>query len=140
MRKFLISAAILSVVAAATPAAAQYYPQRGYDRDYGYQNPGYQHAGEQRIDMQLANLHQRIDRAYQRRLISANEARRLHRQVEQVDRLEDRYSRNGLTRWEMQDLRNRVQYLRQNLRFERQEGRYDRYSDRHDRYSDRYDD
>jgi hypothetical protein len=90
--------------------------------------------------MQLANLHQRIDRAYQRRLISANEARRLHRQVEQVDRLEDRYSRNGLTRWEMQDLRNRVQYLRQNLRFERQEGRYDRYSDRHDRYSDRYDD
>jgi len=128
MRKFLISAALLSVAAAATPAAAQYYPQ-----GYGY---GYQQPREQRIDMQLASLHQRIDRAYQRRLISGNEARRLHRQVQQVDRLEDRYSRNGLSRWEAQDLRNRVQYLRQNLRFERQEGRYERYSDRYDRYDD----
>lgn len=134
MRKFLIAAAMLSNVAgAAAPAAAQYYPQaRGYG--YGY-NQG------QNINNQLAQLAQRIDRAYQRRLISPNEARRLQRQVDRIDWLFDRYARNGLSQSERYDIQNRIQNLRQRLRFERQEGRYQRQNDRFDdRYDDRWDD
>jgi TolA-binding protein len=130
MRKFLLSAVILSSVAtAAAPAAAQYNPQgRGYD--YGY-NHG------RGIDQQLNNISQRIDRAFQRRLISSGEARRLQREVDQIARQRDRYARNGFTPWERQDIQNRIQNLRQQFRFERQEGRYDRWDDRRD---DRYDD
>jgi TolA-binding protein len=135
MRKFLLSAvALTTVAAAAAPAAAQYYPQ---SRGYGY---GQNHNQGRGVDQQLANISQRIDRAFQRRLISGNEARRLQREVEQIDRLQDRYARNGLTQREQWELQNRVQNLRQQLRYERQEGRYDRYDDRRDdRYGDRRD-
>ena len=109
MRKFLISAMLLSTVAVATPAAAQY-------------NRGYGHQG-QNIERQLDQLEQRIDQLRDRRLISNNEARRLSRQAEQIDRLHDRYRRNGFTAWETRDLQSRVQNLRQSLRWERTEDR-----------------
>lgn len=138
MRKFLISSALISVAAAAAPAYAQYdgrYDDRRYDDRRYEDRRGYDdYRGGQRIDQQLAQISQRIDRAYQRRLISSNEARRLQREVEQLDRLEDRYSRNGLTGWERQDLQRRLQSLRQRLQWERQEGREDRRDDwRYDR-------
>ena len=126
MRKFLISAALLSSFAVAAPAAAQYRDSnrdydrgydRGYDRDY---NGGYR--SDDRIDHQIRQIEDRIRRAAANRQISGREANRLLRQADQIDRLEDRYSRNGLTQWEVRDLRNRVQNLRQQLRFERQDG------------------
>ena len=116
MRKFLISAMLLSTVAVATPAAAQY-------------NRGYGHQG-QNIERQLDQLEQRIDQLRDSRLISNNEARRLSRQAEQIDRLHDRYRRNGLTQREHWDLQNRVQNLRQQVQAERREGRDDRRDDR----------
>ena len=125
MRKFLISAALLSVAAAAAPASAQYdsrHDGRRYDDRRGYDD----FRGGERTDRQLAQISERIQRAYQRRLISSNEARRLQREVDQIDRLEDRYGRNGLSGWERQDLQRRVQHLRQSLQWERQEGRDDR--------------
>ncbi len=123
MRKFLISAVLLSSFAAAAPAAAQYRDRddrgydRGYDRDYdrGYRD-------DDRIDHQIRRIEDRIRRAAQNRAISGREAHRLLREADYIDRLEDRYSRNGLTRWEVQDLRQRVQNLRQQLRFERHDG------------------
>jgi hypothetical protein len=126
MRKFLISAALLSVAAAAAPAAAQDYGRYG-DR-YGY-GDRYDRGGRQ-IERQLGQIVERIDRAYQRRLISSNEARRLRNQANDIDRLYDRYSRNGLDWREQQDLQYRIQNLRQRLRWERQEGRWE---DRRDR-------
>ena len=114
MRKFLISAMLLSTVAVATPAAAQY--NRG-------------HQG-QNIERQLDQLEQRIDQLRDRRLISNNEARRLSRQAEQIDRLHDRYRRNGLTQREHWDLHNRDQNLRHQGQAERREGRDDRRDDR----------
>lgn len=136
MRKFLLSAIALSTVATvATPAAAQYYQGRqNYGQGYGYQN-------NQNINQQLAQLSQRVDRLYQRRLISSNEARRLTRQIDQIARLRDRYARNGINQNERYDLQNRIQYLRQQVREERQEGRYDRNDGRYDdRRYDRDDD
>ena len=129
MRKFLISAALLSVAAAAAPASAQYYDRYDDRRHYDNFRDG------ERTDRQLAQISDRIERAHQRRLISSNEARRLQREVDQIDRLEDRYSRNGLSGWERQDLQRRVQHLRQRLQWERQEGREDR---RYDRRYDRW--
>jgi flavin-dependent dehydrogenase len=128
MRKFMISAALLGVAVAATPAAAQYNQGRYGDRyeDRYEDRHGYDHRGGQQIERQLDRIVERIDRAYQRRLISANEARRLRGQANDIARLYDRYRRNGISGWEHQDLQRRIQSLRSRLQWERQEGRYDR--------------
>jgi Spy/CpxP family protein refolding chaperone len=132
MRKFLIPALLISAVAVSAPAAAQH--RGGYDP-----RPGYgQHHGGGGIERQIDQLEQRIDRLRDRRLISNREAQRLMRQAEDIDRLHDRYRRNGLSRYEHDDLMQRIQYLRQNIRYERQEGRQDRYDDRYDDRRDRW--
>lgn len=129
MRKLLVSAAlILSSAIAAAPAAAQYYPN---DNRYGYDRRGGQH-----IERQLYQLRQRVERAEDRDRLSPRERNQLLRQIYGIDRLYDRYRRNGLTRWEMQDIQNRVQHLRQRFRWERQDDRWD---DRRDRWDDRRD-
>lgn len=116
MRNVLISAALIATVATAVPAAAQYRDDRG---NYGY-NQG------QNINQQLRSLSQRIDQAYQRRLVSSREANRLQNEVQQIDRLYDRYRRNGITQREHYALQDRIQRVRQQIRWERQEGRQDR--------------
>jgi hypothetical protein len=127
MRKILMSAVMVgTLMSAAAPAAAQYGNRGGY----GYQGQG------QNIEQQLGQLQNRVDRLYQRRLISTNEARRLSREIEQTDRLYDRFRRNGLTRGEYGQIQYRVERLRAEIREERREGRDDR---RDDRYDDRYD-
>ena len=112
MRKLLISATLIGAASVAVPASAQPY-RGGYDQNY---------RNDDRIDHQIRQIEDRIRRAAEQRRISRGEAERLLRQARQIDQLEDRYSRNGLTQWEVQDLRNRVQDLRQQLRFERQDG------------------
>jgi len=117
MRKFLISALLIGATAVtAAPASAQY--GRG---DRGAYGGGYR--SDDGIDQQIRQIEQRIRTAMQNRTIDRREADRLLRQADQIDRLEDRYSRNGLTAYELRDLRQRVQNLRQQLRFERQDGR-----------------
>ncbi|HEY7809202.1 MAG TPA: hypothetical protein VIA98_02345 [Allosphingosinicella sp.] len=118
MRKFLISALALSAIAVSAPAAAQYRGGGGYNQ------------GGQGIERQIDQMERQIDRLRDRRLISANEARRLSRQAEQIDRLHDRYRRNGLSQGEHHDLMQRIQNLRQSVRYERREGRDDRRNDR----------
>jgi TolA-binding protein len=112
MRKLLIPAVLLGAAASVSvPASAQ--PYRGYQQNY---------VNDDRIDLRISEIRDRIRRAAAERRISRGEAERLLRQADQIDRLEDRYSRNGLTQWEVQDLRQRVQQLRQQLRFDRQDG------------------
>ncbi len=128
MRKVLMSAVLLgTLVSAAAPAAAQY--GGGYGGGYGGQ--GFQ---AQNVERQLDNLQQRVDNLFQRRLINSYEARRLSREIEQTDRLYDRFRRNGLTRGEFGEIQSRVERLRYEIRSERQEGRYDRRDDRRDRW------
>jgi len=124
MRKFIISAALISAAAIAAPASAQY--------GHGQARYGNSNYGGQSIERQLDQLEQRIHRARDRRLISNNEARNLLRQAEQIDRLHDRYRRNGLSQGEYHDLRHRIQNLRQRIQGERREGREDRRDDRRD--------
>jgi len=109
MRKFLISIAIASTALAAVPALAQNNGHRGaYNQGRG-------------IEARLDHLEDRIDRARDRRMISNQEARKLSFQAEQIDRLHDRYRRNGLTGWERQDLNRRLDMLQQRLRFDRRD-------------------
>lgn len=125
MRKVLISAALLTAFAAATPAAAQYGNyNRGYNQGYGYDD-GYRYNHGRDINRQVMQLRQRIDQAARRGLLSRNEANRLFRRAEQIDRLAYRYARNGLTPREHQDLQYRIHDLRQRLQAERREGRYE---------------
>ena len=112
MRKLIVAALIASTVAA--PAAAQY---RG-----GHDGRG-RSAG---IERQVDQLERQIDRLRDRRLISANEAFRLSRQAQQIDRLHLRYRRDGLSPREASDLQQRIVALRDRVQDERQEGRHDR--------------
>ena len=111
MRKFLIPALIVASIAA--PSAAQ--DRGGYD----------QRRGGAGIERQIDQIEQQIDRLRDRRLISSNESQRLARQAEQIDRLHDRYRRDGLSRREYSELEQRIQTLRQRVQAERREGRYD---------------
>ena len=119
MRKILISAILLSSIAAA-PAAAQ-----RHDRGF-VAGPG--------IERELDQIERQIDRLRDRRLISGREANRLQREADQIDRLHDRFRRDGLTRGEVGQLQHRIERLRSELREERREGREDRRDDRRDRW------
>jgi hypothetical protein len=131
MRKILISAALISAASMAAPAAAQYGDyNRGNDRNYGYDQG-------RNIEHEIDQIKQRIDRAARRGTISRSEANRLFRRADQLDRLADRYRRNGLSPREHDELQRRVQDLRQQLRFERRDDwRDDRRDDRRDRWDD----
>jgi hypothetical protein len=96
---------MLSSIAAAAPAAAQSY------------------RNDNRFDRQIDQLVDRIHRAEDRDVISRREEDRLLRQARQLSYIEQRYSRNGLTRWEAQDLQRRIQDLRAQFRWERADGR-----------------
>lgn len=134
MRKFLISAALISATAMTAPAVAQDWNRGGY---------GYNQRGGQGIQNQVRQLHQRIDNMYQRRLISLRERHNLHQRAEGINQRLYSYARNGLNQREHRDLQNRIQNLRQRLQHERFEDREqrrdDRWEDRRDRRDDRWD-
>src|SRR5688500_360774 len=137
MRKILISAMLLSSVAVSAPAAAQY---RG--GGHGYQGANIERQLDQ-IERQIGQPASQLGRLRDRRLISREEAFRLERRDEQIDRLDDRYRRNGLSPSAHRDLQNRIHARRQRLQIERREGRDDRWDDRDDRRDgrrDRWDD
>ena len=106
MRKVLLSVLALSTAAVAIPASAA---------------PGHFYHQGGSIERQLDNIVQRVRQAENRGRISHREANGLIRRADQIDRLQDRYARNGLTRGEYVDLERRVQALRQDLRFERRD-------------------
>ena len=133
MRKIILSAVLLSSAFAAAPAAAQY---RDYNRGYAYgQNEG------RGLQQQLVQIRQRIDAMYQRRLLSANEARSLSQRADSLQRRLYEASRNGISPREHAELRERIYELRERLQRERFEGREqrrdDRWDDRRDRRFDR---
>ena len=153
MRKFLIAAAVAtSAIAAATPAAAQYYPaqQRGYGYNYNYNQQGLVRSYIVRADQ----LRQRVERLDGRDRVSEREARRLRNAAIDLQNRTRSYARNGLSGRERQELDHRFAQLQQAIRSERfdgnnrrgngrwdNDGRRDGYRDydrdgRNDRYED----
>ena len=140
MRKFFISAALLSAAAVAAPASAQYGYDGGYYRDYrgGYDRDyrgydrhyrGYDRNAEFQIERELERLHHRLDRSAERGLLSRGEVHSLTRQFDNLSRRFDSYRYNGLSGREYQDIQFRIANLSARLHEDRRDGRrYSRYS------------
>ena len=125
MRKLLISVAMATAtIAAAVPAAAQDYSQRG-DRgdrgDRGYGDRGWNRGGPGRqavneLLRDLSRAEQRIDRA---RGISRREAAGLRNEARRIRFSLNMALRNGINHREFASLRARVNHLEARVRFER---------------------
>jgi len=124
MKITLLAMSAVAALAAAMPAAAQY--QGRYSNQYSQNQYGQDVSFEARIDA----LQARLDAGLRQGTIDRREAWTLRRQLGELQRLEDRYSLNGFTRFERDDLQQRLRAARQDLRVA-DNGSYDRY----DRYS-----
>jgi hypothetical protein len=89
---------------------------------YGYSNGGYDRGGWTPIERRLDRLDYRIDQGVRSGQLTRREADRLRNQFQDVARLEARYSRNGLSNWERQDLDRRFDQLSRQIRWERRDG------------------
>jgi hypothetical protein len=112
MTKTMILTLAAATALTAGAAAAQPYGY-GYGRgdDNGWMAP------EQREQM----LDRRIDQGARSGQLTRSEVFRLRTELQRITYLEDRYSRNGLSRWEMADLDRRFDALQAQIRFERRD-------------------
>ncbi|WP_298162645.1 hypothetical protein [Brevundimonas sp.] len=117
-KKALLSLLAASAVAIATPTLAQDYGRGHGDRGGGYgqnYNGGWNGGG---LNGEQARLAQRIDRAAYNGRISRREAQSLRWQLDEYQRVEWRYRRDGLSHWERRDLQDRLDRIERNLRGE----------------------
>jgi len=119
MRKVFVSVALATATVAstaviATPAMAQ--SSRAYQPGRGHQQ-----VIHREIRQDINELERRIQRAQQRRTISAREAVALRRQAIQIRQLHARYARNGLNRNEVRELQTRINRVHRQLRFEQRD-------------------
>jgi hypothetical protein len=149
MRKlFVFLAAAGAAIVAATPAAAQYYPQgygygsNGYGSNgYGYNGYGYNNYGGIRsLQARIDQIQYRIRMLDRRDVIGDRSADRLR---DEAGRLESRLhhaERNGLNPYEANEIEQRLARLESEVQYAsvNRYGRYDRYGgDRHDGDRDR---
>ena len=120
MKKTLFAATALAALAAATPAAAQY--QSRYPSQYDQSRYGQDVS----FDARIAALRARLDAGVRNGTIDRREAWPLRRDLATLQRLEDRYSMDGLNAWERDDLRQRLRSLRAEIRVA-DNGSWDRY-------------
>lgn len=106
MRKFLVSLAVAgSALAVAAPASAQYYGGNPYGYNRGYSNYGYGNYGAGYQSQQLisanrermARMHNDIEMAVARGVMSPAEGARLHQRAAQFDRELAQLARGGMT-------------------------------------------
>jgi Spy/CpxP family protein refolding chaperone len=124
MRKFLISALVLSTVVGVAPAAAShggYHSDRGHGQHAGWNRGGPSRQAINELLRDLNRAETRIERSVQRRAISQREANGLRRQANQIERRLNLASRNGISGREFASLRVQVNQLEQRVRIERQD-------------------
>lgn len=119
----------LAAAAALTAGAAMAQP-------YGY---GYERRSEwMPVDQRLQILDRRIDQGINSGQLTRDEAYRLRSEFRRISWLENRYERDGLSRWERADLNRRVDALSAQVAFERRDGDrtygYNTYRDYEPRY------
>jgi hypothetical protein len=115
MKKTLLGMTALAALAAAMPAAAQY--QGRYSSQYGQ---------DVSFDARINALQARLDAGLRAGTITRREAWPLRRQLSDLRQLETRYSYDGFSRFERDDLQARLRAFRQDLRVA-DNGGYDRY-------------
>ena len=121
IRKALLPVLAASAVMVSTPALAQNFSisfgvgSPGYSQGYGYGPArGYGYAPGD-LNYRARVLSQRIDQLAWSREVHPREARDLARQMNQYQRLEYRYARNGLSRAEYRDLDRRLDRIQYQL-------------------------
>jgi hypothetical protein len=120
IRKALLPVLAASAVMVATPALAQNFSvslsfgSPGYSDGYGYGNRGYGYAPRD-LQYRARVLSQHIDRLAWSGGANRWEARDLAREMNQYQRLEYRYARNGLSRAEYRDLDRRLDRIQYQL-------------------------
>jgi len=129
MRKTLLAISAVTALCAAAPAAAQYGNRYGSNQ-YGLDTS---------FDVRIGQLQSRLDAGVRAGTIDRREAWPLRQRLRELARLEDRYSLNGFTRWERDDLQARLRSVRGEIRLA-DNGGYDR-NERYGEWSeyDRYD-
>jgi hypothetical protein len=138
MRKVILGLLVAGTALVATPAAAQAYGAP-YGNAYGYN-------GQARsLQARLDNVERQIRRFDRRDAIRDNRADQLRAEANQVERQLRRSARNGLNRYEANDISNRIARLEQRVQYSlanRGNGFNNRgYADRdHDGRNDRYED
>jgi hypothetical protein len=114
MKNILLSIAAVSAVAAATiPAAAMAQSYRPDDRG------GWDGRGDR-----IERLDRRIDMGIRNGSLDRREAWRLKGDLRETARLQYRYSRDGLSRWERADLDRRFDRISAQIRYERHDRDY----------------
>ena len=148
MRKIVLSiAAAGAALIAASPAAAQYYPQPqpapyGYNNGYngyGYNNGFQGNWGQVRaLQVRIDNIERQINRLDRRDRIGDRSADRLRDEANRIERQLRRSGRNGLNPNEMRDIQVRIARLEQRVQYSLASGYgYGRDRDRdHDRDRD----
>jgi hypothetical protein len=126
MRKYLIPAAILvSSIAAAAPAAAQWAPS---GNAYGYNNYGQ----GRRLEVRVMQLRREIRQLDVRNIIGHREAAALDAEARNLEFRIRQLGYNGLNNRERFSIEQRIARLEQNLRY-RANNRNQRYGQRYDR-------
>lgn len=116
MRKFLIPAAILvSTLATAAPAAAQWAPS---GNAYGYNN----HGQTRRLEVRLRQLRREIAQLDRRNILSNREARRLDAQARNLEYRFRQLASNGLTSRERYSIERQIAQLEQRIRYQANDG------------------
>jgi len=119
IRKALLPVLAASAVMVSTPALAQNFSvslsfgSPGYSNGYGY-GRGYGHSARD-LHYRAQVLSQHVDRLAWSGGVNRFEARRLSRELNQYQRLEYRYARNGLNRAEYRDLDSRLDRIQWQL-------------------------
>ena len=138
MRKFLVSAALVTAtLAAAAPASAQWQRPVPQGNAYGYNNYGQ----VRRLEVRVQQIRRQIQQLDRRNIISDREARRLADEARDLDRRINVLARNGFNNRDRYEVERRLARLEQRLRRDVYDGRrnsgYDRDRDgRDDRYED----
>lgn len=121
IRKALLPVLAASAVMVSTPALAQNFSisfgvgSTGYSQGYGYGPArGYGYAPND-LHYRARMLSQHIDRLAWSGGVHRLEARNLARQMDQYQRLEYRYARNGLSRAEYRELDRRLDQIQYRL-------------------------
>jgi len=121
-KKAILPLVAVTALAAAVPAMAQHRGgyDRGHDRDHDRYEQNWD-RGWDRIDRRFERIDRRIDQGVRNGQLSRREATRLRGEFRQLISLERRYSRDGLSRWERQDLDRRFDRLSSMVRYERRD-------------------
>ena len=117
MRKVLVLLAAGTALAAAAPAAAQYYPQPQYGAPYGNAY-GYNNYGQVRqLQARIDNVERQIRFLDRRNVVRDDRADRLRAEANMIENRLHRAARNGLNPYEANELNTRIARLEQRLQY-----------------------